>query len=526
MIMEPEPTPTMETDAMISKREDDHRGERPSHAAYTQIVLLSVVCFCCPGLFNALSSFASGLDDPTLAFNGNVVIYLCFTASSAVAAACVVALGVPRALTLGTLGYLLYTASLWFLQTRGITGGDAADDTARVIFFMACAALGASAGLLWTAQGQMIMSYATHCNQGRYLSTFWIIFNLGATSGGVLTFCLNYNSPTTRDPGNTKRSVAPATFLAFMLLTAVGTAIAALLIVPPCDVVKEDGERVTQATNTSHVQHNEDDDAALSWWRHMQALAHYVASHAEIALLFPCFVYSNWFYTYHSFFNVATFNARSGGLASACYWAAQMLSAHYLGRALDHAAATNGPLVIAKRSLLGLAALWNVMWAWGWYVQQTELGLSYAAPLGLDLVRDAARLRGPLLLYVVYGAGDAVGQVWIYWFLSSVCASGKNVRVAGYHAGLYKAIQALSAAVSWYLGATQLAPSRQLEINWLLANLAVTGAWLSLVGMNKRGGTRFLGLKGSGVATKSTGKRKSEAEAEAEEPSMTMYTVA
>ncbi|KAJ0409302.1 hypothetical protein ATCC90586_007580 [Pythium insidiosum] len=474
----------METHAMIK---EDREPPRRSHAAYTQVLLLSVVCFCCPGLFNALSSFASGLDDPTLAFNGNVVIYLCFTVSSAAAAGCVAVLGVPRALTLGTLGYLLYTASLWFLQTQG----GAATGWATAVFFAACAALGASAGLLWTAQGQMIMSYATHRNQGRYLSTFWIIFNLGATSGGVLTFLLNFNSADHAAPGSGKRSVSPATFLAFMLLTAVGTAIAALLIVPPSDVVKEDGERVADASSGNA---RGDDDGRLSWWRHMQALGRYVASHGEIALLFPFFVYSNWFYTYHSFFNVATFNARSGGLASALYWAAQMLSAHYLGRGLDQAAGSNGPLVIAKRSLVGLAVLWNVMWAWGWYVQQSELSLSYASPLGLDLIADAARLRGPLLLYIVYGAGDAVGQVWIYWFLSSVCSSGKNVRVAGYHAGLYKAIQALSAAASWYLGATQLPPARQLELNWLLANLAVTGAWLSLAGMSKRGGARFLSL--------------------------------
>jgi hypothetical protein len=41
------------------------------------------------------------------------------------------------------------------------------------------ALLGVCAGLLWTAQGSLMLAYATEATKGRYIATFWIIFNLG-----------------------------------------------------------------------------------------------------------------------------------------------------------------------------------------------------------------------------------------------------------------------------------------------------------------------------------------------------------
>ncbi|TMW66358.1 hypothetical protein Poli38472_004123 [Pythium oligandrum] len=431
------------------------------HGAKTQVLLLSAICFCCPGLFNALSSFASGLQDPTMAFAGNVLIYVCFTVSGIVASAFVGALGVPKAVMLGTLGYVLYAMALWNLQTRVLA-------QSTELFYAACVCLGISAGLLWTAQGQMIMSYATNENQGRYLSVFWIIFNLGATSGGLLTFLLNYNV------GNdSTRHVSNATFAAFVLVMAMGTLLC-LWLVDSSKVVKENNERV----------HEEPANKALpgSRWKAVHELTSFVAKSRTLWLLFPFFVYSNWFYTYHAFYNVSVFNARASGLASAFYWAAQMVAAHKLGQYLDRSTGSAiSSIRTAKRVLWVLAFGWNAMWLCGWYTQREALHLSYEQPLGLDVSFQDTNWIGPTLLYIVYGAGDALGQVWIYWYLSAVCPNGSNVQVAGYHAGLYKSIQALSAALSWYLGAIQVDPLRQLNINWVLSNVALAGAVMSVV---------------------------------------------
>jgi MFS family permease len=42
------------------------------------------------------------------------------------------------------------------------------------------------AGLLWCAQGAIMMSYPPEESKGRYISWFWMIFNLGAVIGSLV----------------------------------------------------------------------------------------------------------------------------------------------------------------------------------------------------------------------------------------------------------------------------------------------------------------------------------------------------
>lgn len=59
---------------------------------------------------------------------------------------------------------------------------------------VAGAILGLCAGLLWTAQGCMMMAYPTEAQKGVFIGIFWAIFNLGAVIGSVVAFGLNFNN--------------------------------------------------------------------------------------------------------------------------------------------------------------------------------------------------------------------------------------------------------------------------------------------------------------------------------------------
>jgi hypothetical protein len=56
------------------------------------------------------------------------------------------------------------------------------------------AILGICAGLLWTAQGSLILSYPTEIQKGRFISIFWSIFNLGAVIGSAVSLAINFHS--------------------------------------------------------------------------------------------------------------------------------------------------------------------------------------------------------------------------------------------------------------------------------------------------------------------------------------------
>lgn len=56
------------------------------------------------------------------------------------------------------------------------------------------AILGICAGLLWTAQGSLMLSYPTESQKGRFISIFWSIFNLGGVMGAAVSLGINFKS--------------------------------------------------------------------------------------------------------------------------------------------------------------------------------------------------------------------------------------------------------------------------------------------------------------------------------------------
>lgn len=50
------------------------------------------------------------------------------------------------------------------------------------------AILGVGAGLLWTAQGSLMLAYPTEDNKGKFIGIFWSIFNLGGVVGAAISF--------------------------------------------------------------------------------------------------------------------------------------------------------------------------------------------------------------------------------------------------------------------------------------------------------------------------------------------------
>ena len=56
------------------------------------------------------------------------------------------------------------------------------------------AVLGICAGMLWTAQGSLMLSYPQEHQKGRFIGIFWAIFNLGGIVGAAVSLGANYNS--------------------------------------------------------------------------------------------------------------------------------------------------------------------------------------------------------------------------------------------------------------------------------------------------------------------------------------------
>jgi MFS family permease len=141
-----------------------------------QLALVAFVCFLCPGMFNAVNGLGGGGQfDQYVADNANVAVYATFSVVGFFAGTFANRLGIRLTLSFGGMGYFLYIASYLSYNHNKNSG--------FVIF--AGALLGVCAGLLWTAQGAIMMSYPDEANKGRYISWFWMIFNLGGVIGSL-----------------------------------------------------------------------------------------------------------------------------------------------------------------------------------------------------------------------------------------------------------------------------------------------------------------------------------------------------
>lgn len=141
-----------------------------------QLTLVAFVCFMCPGMFNAVQGLGGGGQfDASTSDNSNVALYSTFSVVGFFAGTIANRLGIKLTLSLGGMGYFLYVAS-YLSYNRNQNEG-------FVLF--AGALLGVCAGMLWAAQGAIMMSYPPEKSKGRYISWFWMIFNLGAVIGGL-----------------------------------------------------------------------------------------------------------------------------------------------------------------------------------------------------------------------------------------------------------------------------------------------------------------------------------------------------
>lgn len=116
----------------------------------SQVALIGMCCFLCPGMFNALSGIGGGGQlDTTVSSRANSALNGTFAGVSFFAGTIHNKLGTRLTLFLGACGYSLYIASFLCYNHTQNAG-----------FVVAAGAiLGACASMFWSAQGAVMLSY-------------------------------------------------------------------------------------------------------------------------------------------------------------------------------------------------------------------------------------------------------------------------------------------------------------------------------------------------------------------------------
>ncbi|OVA19963.1 Ion channel regulatory protein [Macleaya cordata] len=400
-----------------------------------QVSMIGLVCFCCPGMFNALSGMGGGGQvDPTAANNANTALYTTFAVFGVLGGGIYNILGPRYTLFAGCSTYVLYAGSFLYYNHH----------KHQAFAIVAGAILGVGAGLLWAGQGAIMTSYPPKERKGTYISIFWSIFNMGGVIGGLIPFVLNYNRAEAA-------SVNDGTYIAFMIFMSAGTLLS-LGILPPSRVVRDDGSRCTNIkySNVS-TEAVEILKLFLNW---------------KMLLIVPAAWASNFFYSYQ-FNNVngLMFNLRTRGLNNVFYWGAQMLGSIGIGYIFDFSFESR-----RKRGFVGIgvvALLSTAIWGGG---LANQLNYSFDnLPEKLDFKSSGDDYAGPFVLYFSYGLLDAMFQTMVYWVIGALADDSETL---SRYAGFYKGVQSAGGAVAWQIDTNKVSLLSQLIVNWSLTSLS------------------------------------------------------
>ncbi|TEA22085.1 UNC93-like protein [Colletotrichum sidae] len=417
-----------------SNQEESSKLMRLYSHPWTQILLISVICFCMPGMFNALSGLGGGGQvDSTVAANANVALL----STTAVAALFFVGpifnLVSPKVcFLLGGWTYALYSGSLLSFN-----------HTANGAFVIAAGAiLGIGSSFIWIVQGAIMTTYVHESQKGRAIAVFWIIFNLGGGVGSLASFGLNFHSTT--------GTVNDATYIALLAIMLFGWLLG-VFICPPKRIRLAQLSAATETEKHSVKGLFQMTVATLCTWR--------------VACMLPLFFCANVFYSYQqNNVNGMTFNIRTRSLNGALYWFAQMVGGLVIGILLDL------PMLERPgRARLGWIVLFvtgMAIWGGGYQFQKWQ-DARHAQGLIQDVdYTEGSISTGPIFLYIFYGAYDSLWQSYCYWLMGTQSNSTGRAAVL---VGAYKAFQAAGGAMAWRINAEDTSAMTQLAMNWGLS---------------------------------------------------------
>lgn len=349
-----------------------------------QIVFIALVCFLCPGMFNAINGLgAAGQVNAYDSNNANTALYATFAGVGFFCGSIANRIGLKLTVAIGGFGYFFYVASILCYNHTQNAG----------FFIFAGATLGLCAGMLWTAQGAIMMSYPSEKEKGKYIARFWAIFNFGGVVGALIPLGLNFHSAAGK--------VNDGTYIAFMILMAAGFVLA-IFLCDPKYVRRDDGSGIILMKNPT-------------WKSEILGLFETLKTDYYIVALFPLFLASNWFYTYHfNGVNLPYFNLRTRSLNNVLYWAMQIVGAYLVGWLLD--VGTMRRSIRARYVIGGLFLLTMAIWGGGYAFQTTytrDDTLNVKTHVGKDFTESG--YVGPMFMYMFYGFYDAAWQVTAYW---------------------------------------------------------------------------------------------------------------
>lgn len=341
----------------------------------------------------------------------------------------------PRwTLTIGGVGYPLYVAAFWYFDATGH----------QWFPILSGIILGFSAGLLWSTSAYLGLAYSTESERGKYIAIQGVITGIGAILSSALAFGLTART-TTGD------GVPTSVYVAFLSLMCCGSAIAALFIISPVDVVRDDGTKIAvfaTRERTTLVQEVTGVLSMLTDWKLMLLVPVMFATELPIGI--------------QSSLNAYVFTLRARTLLGVLYALAQIPGLLVFVPILDNKTLARRTRGLFALGVLGLLTLGSYCGELAWMAGKR---LARGGPGPAYDWTQGAPFAGFAMLYMMFGALYVTYSMVCMWLLSALTNSPPKL---ARYVGLFKGTVSAGMSVCFGLDSALLPFRKELAYSFTL----------------------------------------------------------
>ncbi|KAF4470203.1 duf895 domain membrane protein [Fusarium albosuccineum] len=378
---------------------------------YVQAVLLGLISFTQPGIWNAMNSLGAGGQAEQYVVNAANVERVMF-ALAPLASIVGNIIGLHWIVVFGTIGYVPYSAALYVNSMNG---------TQWFLIFGAVTC-GISATALWTGEAAMAVGYPEVHRRGICIGIWLALGKLGSIIAAAIQLALNKDS-------SSQGAISPKTYLVLIAIQCLGLPLA-LLLAPSHKLVRADGGKPTfGSTNKSFkVQ-----------------LKGYLAQfrRREVLLLIPAFITAQWGVTYQGNYLAAYFTVRARTLAG--------FLVAIVGAIVNVIAGTRNVVFPPSPPLVWI---WNLVIQTRWAKE---------SPGAIDW--SSTNFRVGMAIFILYRIAYETVGLWLYWSLGTF---DTDLDAIAFSMAVLRGGESLGSALAYAVGSVR---SASLMTNLIVATV-------------------------------------------------------
>ncbi|KAH8652237.1 major facilitator superfamily domain-containing protein [Xylariales sp. PMI_506] len=398
------------------------------------VIIVGLISFTQPGIWNALNSTgAGGQQSPYLVNGANALTFGIMVFGCSIFAALANRWGLKKVLIIGTLGYAPYSAALYVNNRYGVQW--------FVLFGGATCGIAASA--LWATEGAIAIGYSSVKDRGRFTGLWLGLRELGQIIGASIELSLNYKNVATGKVGY-------STYLVLIGIQCLGLPLA-LLISPPEKIIRPDGVKLKDPTKNK---------AVLSEFRRLWA----VVKKKQFFLLIPVMIGYQWNGTYQGIYLTDYFSVRARTLGS-------------LVAALMGAFANAFWGFFYDSRVLGRPTLAKASWAFfsimmlaclSWQVANERTFSTTVPKITIDWL--SPQFGRAFAVNVIFRFLNESSYMFVYWLMGAFFDDLETLTIA---IGLLRSFESVGSAIAYGVGASSASPLTNLTVAFVMFGICI-----------------------------------------------------